>query len=96
MERKKEVTYLYNSKLEKISIEKGKELTDRIEERAKSENLPSNAIQIILGLCLAGIENIVSEEFVEGAKRILEITHEEYINTMKQIKNTYGDEIYVC
>lgn len=77
------------SKLEKISIEKGKELSNRIEERAKSENLNPNSMQILLGICLLGIENIASEEFVKDAKKILEIAHEEYVGTIKEIENTF-------
>lgn len=59
---------------------------DRILQRANDEGLSSAAMSVVVGLLLFGIDNLNKENFIDDAKRVLEIAKEEHEKTNKQIE----------
>lgn len=59
---------------------------DRILQRANDEGISSAAFSVVVGLLLFGIDNLNKENFIDDAKRVLEIAKEEHEKTNKQIE----------
>lgn len=73
-----------NDKIQNEVKGTGASIGERIFERARSENINDSSILIIIGLIGAGIENLKNKEFVEGAKRVIDIAHEEYMRELEK------------